>query len=66
MATSKRDLIKRKHTAIYNALERAMGWTLDLQIQFQEPHPDYAKGYGQILIMIGQAQAFIEKMKGFI
>ena len=66
MPSSKRDLIKRKHTAIHNAIERAMGWSLELMLEFQEPHPDYARGYEQILITLKNAQDFIDRMKGFI
>lgn len=66
MPTSKRDLIKRKHVAIVNALDRSMGWTLELRDQFAEPHPDYAEGYQAILVMLAQAREFTEKMKSFI
>lgn len=66
MPTSKRDLVKRKHTAISNALTRCIGWTQDLLGQFADPHPDYAEGYANILIMLEQTRIFIERMKDHI
>ncbi len=66
MATSKRDLIKRKHTAIHNSLTRALGWSIELSNQFKEHHPDYAQGYNSIALMIDQTRDFIDKMKAHI
>lgn len=66
MPTSRRDGLKRKHTAIENALDRCLGWTVELHDLFKEPHPDYAKGYEQIGVMLMQAKEFVAKMKTFI
>lgn len=66
MPSSKRDLLKRKHGAIENALLRAMGWTEELFLQFEPVHPEYAKGYANIHIMIEMARDSIVKMKGHI
>ena len=66
MPSSKRDLIKRKHVAISNALTRALGWTIELSCQFEKPHPEYSLGYDSIGVMIDQARASIDKMKEYI
>jgi len=66
MPTSKRDLIKRKHTAIENALDRSMVWTQELHDMFLEYHPEYSKGYLNIFIALDQVKTFITEMKGFI
>lgn len=66
MPSSRRDKLKRKHTAIAKAILRCQGWTLELHELFKEPHPDYAEGYNTILIMLEQTLAFINKMKSFI
>jgi hypothetical protein len=61
--TSKRDAIKRKHKAIDNALIRCQEWTLELYNMFLIPHPDYAEGYNNILVMLEQTRAFVKSMK---
>lgn len=66
MPTSKRDIMKRKHTAITNALEKAIVWALELKGIYQQHHPDYAVGYDTIAQMIEQARGATEKMKSFI
>lgn len=63
MGTSKRDLIKRKHTAIANSLTRALEWTAGLAEQFEKHHPDYAEGYRSIYVIINMAYENIIKMR---
>lgn len=66
MPTSKRDLIKRKHTAIQKALVRSQGWLQELSVMFEEHHPEYSTGYMNIWVILDQAHDFVTKMKGFI
>lgn len=66
MSTSKRDAIKRKHKAAHNSVSQAMEYVLELKEMFQEPHPKYAEGYQNILVLLDQAREFISVMKGYI
>lgn len=66
MPTSKRDSIKRKHQAISNALVRCEDWTLELYNMFLIPHPAYAEGYNNILVMLEQTREFVEVMRGHV
>jgi len=66
MPTSRRGGLIRKHVAVENALDRAMGWTWELYDIFLADHPEYSDGYANIAIMLEQAKEFIAKMKGFV
>ena len=66
MPRSKRDHIKLKHEQTLKALEKAIAYVAELHDMFSGPHPDYAKGYENIIIILAQAHGFVEKMKGFI
>lgn len=66
MPSSRRDMLKKKHDAILNALDRCIGWSLELYSLFKPDHPDYAEGYSNILVMLHQLKEFVGKMKGFI
>ena len=66
MPRSKRDHIKLKHDQTMKALEKAIAYVAELHDMFSGPHPDYAKGYENILVILATAHEFVEKMKGFI
>jgi len=48
------------------AIEKATGYIDDLHNTFIEVHPEYSKGYANILIMLATAHEFVEKMKSFV
>ena len=66
MPRSKRDHIKLKHDQTMKALEKAIAYVAELHDMFSGPHPNYAKGYENILVILATAHEFVEKMKGFI
>ena len=66
MPRSKRGEIKLKHDQTLRALEKAIARMSELHDMFSGPHPTYAKGYENIIIILAQAHGFVEKMKGFI
>ena len=66
MPRSKRDHIKLKHNQTLKALEKAIAYLAELHDMFSGPHPEYAKGYENIIVIVAQAHEFVEKMKGFI
>ena len=66
MPRSKRDTIKLKHDQTMKALEKAVTYLSELHDMFSGPHPEYAKGYENIIVIVTQAHEFVEKMKGFI
>lgn len=66
MPRSKRDNIKLKHDQIMGRLEKDIEDLSELHDMFSGPHPDYAKGYKNIIMMLAQAHEFVEKMKSFI
>lgn len=66
MPTSRRDALKRKHTAISNCLTRAIGWTQELYGLFDHYDKPHAEGYANILVMLEQTRQFIEKLREFI
>lgn len=55
-----------RHDQIMSALEKAMTHLAELHDMFSGPHPEYAKGYENIIMMLAQAHDFVEKMRGFI
>lgn len=66
MPRSKRDDIKLKHNQVLNHIETAIEYLSLLHDMFSAPHPDYAQGYENIIMVLAQAHEFVEKMKGFI
>lgn len=66
MPTSKRDAIKRKHSAIANSIQKAMDWTEELFTMFQPHHEKYAEGYALLHTNLEQCKEFIDKMKSHI
>lgn len=66
MPSSKRDRIKRKHTAAINALVDAQKFLGQLYDMFLPVHPKYAEGYQAIATMIQHEIELVEQMKSFI
>ena len=66
MPRSTRDTIKLRHDQTLKALEKAITYVAELHDMFSGPHPDYAVGYENILVILATAHEFVEKMKGFI
>jgi len=48
------------------AIEKAIDYVAELHDVFSEHHPEYSKGYENILIMLATAHEFVEKIKSFI
>jgi len=48
------------------AIEKAIDYVAELHDTFSGPHPEYSKGYENILMMLTTAHEFVEKIKGFI
>jgi len=48
------------------AIEKAIGYIDELHDIFIEVHPEYSKGYENILIMLATAHEFVEKIKSFV
>ena len=66
MPRTKRQEILLKHDQILKAIEKAIEYLSLLHDMFSGPHPDYAEGYKNIIMMLAQAHEFVEKMKGFV
>ena len=66
MPRSKRDEIKLKHNQAMKAIEKAIAHLAKLHDMFNTVHPEYAKGYENIIIILAQAHEFVEKMRSFI
>lgn len=66
MPRTKRQNVLLRHEQILGALEKAIEYLAELHDMFSEPHPEYAKGYKNILMMLAQAHEFVEKMKEFV
>lgn len=66
MPRTKRQDILLKHDQILNHLQTVIDYLALLHDMFSGPHPDYAKGYENIIIILAQAHEFVEKMKEFI
>jgi len=66
MPRTKRQDILLRHDQILGAIEKAVTYLSELHDMFSGPHPEYAKGYEAILMMLAQAHEFVEKMRGFI
>ena len=66
MPRSTRDTIKLRHDQTLKALEKAIAYVAELHDMFAIPHPEYTKGYENIIIILAQAHEFVEKMKSFI
>lgn len=66
MPRTKRQNILLRHDQTLNAIEKAIDYLAELHDMFGGPHPEYAKGYRNIIMMLAQAHDFVEKMKGFI
>ena len=66
MPRTKRQNVLLRHDQTLSAIEKAIGYLAELHDMFSGPHPDYAKGYENIIMILGQAHEFMEKMKGFI
>ena len=66
MPRSTRDTIKLRHDQTLKALEKAIAYVAELHDMFSGPHPEYAKGYENIIVILATAHEFVEKMKGFI
>lgn len=66
MPRSKRDNLKLKHDQILGHIETAIEYTSQLRDLFLEYHPDHARGYANICLMLAQAHEFVETMKNHI
>ena len=66
MPRSTRDTIKLRHDQTLKALEKAITYVAELHDMFSGPHPDYAVGYENILVILATAHEFVEKMRSFI
>lgn len=66
MPRSKRQNILLRHDQALGAIEKAIDYLAELHDQFAPAHPEYAKGYKNILTMLALAHDFLEKMKGFV
>lgn len=60
---TKRQNIILRHDQILAALEKAVEYLAELHDMFSGPHPEYAKGYEAILMMLAQAHSFVEDIK---
>jgi predicted AAA+ superfamily ATPase len=66
MPRTKRQNILLRHDQILAALEKAADYTAELHDMFAAVHPEYAKGYKNILYMVAQAHEFVEKMREYV
>jgi len=66
MPRTKRQEILLRHDQILNALEKTLGYLADLHDQFAPVHPEYAKGYENIIMILAQAHEFVEKIRDFV
>lgn len=66
MPRSNRQNILLKHDQALGAIEKAITYVAELHDMFTVHHPEYARGYENILITLTMAHDFMEKMKGFV
>lgn len=66
MPRTTRQNILLRHDQILAAIEKATGYLAELHDMFSGPHPEYTKGYENIIVMLATAHEFVEKMKSFI
>lgn len=66
MPRTKRQNILLRHDQILAALEKSITYLAELHDMFSGVHPEYAKGYENILFMLAQAHDFVEKIKSFV
>lgn len=66
MPRNKRQNIKLRHDQAMNSIEKAMKYVAELHDMFSGPHPEHAKGYENIIVILAQAHEFTQKMRGFI
>jgi predicted AAA+ superfamily ATPase len=66
MPRTKRQEILRRHDQVLGMLEKCVEYLAVLHDMFADPHPEYAKGYENILYMAAQMHEFVEKMKSYV
>lgn len=66
MPRTKRQNIILRHDQIMDAITKAITYLAELHDMFSDVHPEYSDGYENIIMMLAQAHAFVEKMKSFI
>ena len=66
MPRTKRQNVLLRHAQTLAAIEKAIDYLAELHDMFAPVHPEYAKGYENIIVILAQAHEFVEKMKGFI
>lgn len=66
MPRTKRQNIILRHDQIMDAITKAITYLAELHDMFSGPHPEYSDGYENIIVMLAQAHAFVEKMKSFV
>jgi len=63
MPRTKRQNILLRHDQILGALEKALEYLAELHDMFAPVHPEYAKGYENLIMMLAQTHEFVEEMK---
>lgn len=66
MPRTKRQNILLRHDQTLAALEKSLDYLAELHDTFKPVHPEYAKGYECILVMLAQAHDFVATMKGHV
>ena len=66
MPRTKRQNVLLRHNQTLKAIEKSIDYLAELHDMFASVHPEYAKGYENIIMILGQAHEFVEKMRGFI
>ena len=66
MPKSKRDKIKQKHEQIEGHIAKAIIYLGELHDMFEEHHPEYSKGYANIIAILLQALEFVQTIKAHI
>lgn len=66
MPRTKRQNVLLRHDQTLGAIEKAVSYVAELHDMFAPVHPEYARGYENILVILAQAHAFMEKMREFV
>jgi len=55
-----------KHEQTLKAIEKAIGYMSELHEAFSEHHPEFCKGYENIIMMLTQTHDFVTDMRKFV